>query len=102
MDKGIFKICMQVTKLKSQDSKSGHPPPPLKNHKNIGFSSWKSQSFQTSIQYWAIIGTQAKHHLMVFHWLVDDGPLIVVLGSSLPSSTKTRGPEGPEALTWSS
>ena len=39
---------------------------PLKNHKNIGFPSnidpdpLKSQSYQASIQWWAIIGTQAK------------------------------------------
>ena len=25
---------------------------------------------------------------MAFHWRADDGPLIVVFGSSLPSSTK--------------
>ena len=46
------------------------PPPPLKNHKNIGFlsktgpdSPEKSQSFQASIQCWAIIGAQAKRNL---------------------------------------
>ena len=46
------------------------PPSPLKNYKNIGFLSntgpdplKKSQSHQASIQYWAIIGTPAKHHL---------------------------------------
>ena len=27
---------------------------------------------------------------MAFHWRADDGPLLVVLGSSLPSSTKKR------------
>ena len=27
---------------------------------------------------------------MAFHWRTDDGPLLVVLGSSLPSSTKKR------------
>ena len=53
---------------------------PLKNHKNIGFPSntgqdplKKSQSYQDSVQCWAIA--------------TDDGPLIVVFGSSLPSST---------------
>ena len=29
-----------------------------------------------------------KRHLMAFHWRTDDRSLIVVLGSSLPSSTK--------------
>ena len=45
------------------------PPPPLKNHKNIGFSS-------------------NTGHLVAFRWWADDGPLILVLGSSLPTSTK--------------
>ena len=41
---------------------------PLKNHKNIGFSSntgpdpLKNRSYQASIQCWAIIGTPAKRH----------------------------------------
>ena len=47
--------------------------PPLKNHKNIGFLSntgpdslkftKKSQSYQVSIQCWAISGTPANRHL---------------------------------------
>ena len=41
----------------------------------------------------AIIGTPAKRHLMEFHWRADDGLLIVVLGSSLPSSTKKEKEE---------
>ena len=42
----------------------GSGPPPLKNHKTIGFSSntgmdllKKSQGYQASIKCWAIIGT---------------------------------------------
>ena len=64
----------------------------MKNHKNIGFSSnkgldpLKNCSYQASIQCWAIIGMPAKRHLIVFRLQVDVGPLIVVLGSSLPSS----------------
>ena len=44
-------------------------PPPLKNHKNVGFLSntgpdpLKSQSYQASIQCWATIGSPAKRHL---------------------------------------
>ena len=37
-----------------------------------------------------IIGTPGKRHLMAFRWQVDDGPIIVVLGSSLPSSTAKK------------
>ena len=74
----------------------GGPDPPLKNNKNIGFSSnigrdlLKIRSYQTSIQCWGIIGTPAKHHLMEFRWRANDDPLIVVLGSSLPSSKKKK------------
>ena len=50
------------------DSEGGHgvwtPPPPMKNHRTIGFSSntgmdlhKKSQGYQASIKCWAIIGT---------------------------------------------
>ena len=72
------------------------PPPPMKNHKNIGFSSntvpdsLKNRSYQASIQCWGIIGTPVKGHLMAFRWRAHDGPLIVVLGSFLPSSTKKK------------
>ena len=65
-------------------------PPPLKNHKNIAFSSntgpdsMKNRSYQDTIQCWAIICTQAKRHLMAFCWWANDDPLIVVLGSPSP------------------
>ena len=61
---------------------------PLKNQKNIGFSSntgpdpLKNHSYQASSQCGAVIGMPAKPHLMVFHWRADDSPLIVVLGSN--------------------
>ena len=48
----------------------GGPDPPLKNHKNIGFSSntgpdpLKNRSGEASIQCWAFIGMPAKRHLM--------------------------------------
>ena len=45
-------------------------PPPLKNHKNIGFLSnigpdplKNQQSYQASIKRWAIIGPPTKRHL---------------------------------------
>ena len=72
------------------------PPPPPKNHKNIGFSSntgpdpLKNHSYQASIQCLAIIGTPAKRHLMAFRWRADGCPLIVILGSCLPSSTTNK------------
>ena len=50
---------------------TGGPDSPLKNRKNIGFLSNsgpdplknQSQSYQASIQCWAIISTPAKRHL---------------------------------------
>ena len=50
----------------------------------------KNRIYQVSIQCWAIIGSRAKRHLMAFRWRADDGLLIMVLGSSLPSSIKIR------------
>ena len=43
----------------------GSEPPPLKNHKNLGFSSntgpnpLKNRSYKACIKCWAIIGTPA-------------------------------------------
>ena len=49
---------------------TGGPDPPLENHKYIGFLAilvpipLKSLSYQASFQFWAIIGTAAKRHLI--------------------------------------
>ena len=57
----------------------GPDPPPLKNRKiRVSMQYWsgspeKSQSYQASIQCWAII---AK--LLAFQGRAEDGPLIVV------------------------
>ena len=48
-------------------------PDPLKNIKNIGFLS----------------NTGPDSHLMAFRWRADDGPLLVLFGSSFPLSKKT-------------
>ena len=68
---------------------SGPTPLTLNNHKNIGFLSntgpnpLKSQSYEASTQYWAIIGPPAKRR-------VDDDPLLVLLGSSFYSSKTNK------------
>ena len=78
----------------SRGRTGGPDPPPLENHKNIGFSSntgpdpLKNRSYQTSIKCWAIIGTPAKRHLMAFRWRADDGSLIVYLDP--PSSHQQK------------
>ena len=74
----------------------GPDPPPLKNHENIGFSSntgpdpLKNHCYQANIQCWVVIGTLAKRYLMAFRWRAGDGPLKVVHGSSLPTSTRKK------------
>ena len=91
---GAFVACAD------QEKRQGvRTPPPLKNHKNIGFSSntgpdpLKNRSYQASLQCWTIIGMPAKRHLMAFCWLADDDPLLVVLGSPpSPHQLKKRCP----------
>ena len=65
-------------------------------HKNIGFLSnilvrthKKSKSYQASIQCWAIIGTQAKRHL-IGALLVNADPLFMVFGSAHQVKNKNR------------
>ena len=75
---------------------------PLKNHKNIGFSSYTGpdslknrKATKPAFNAGVIIGPPAKRHhrpasetpFMAFRWRADDDPLLVILGSSLPSST---------------
>ena len=68
--------------------------------RDTGPDPLKNRSYQASIQCWAIIGTPAKHHLMAFPWWSDDCPLIVVLGSSLPHSTKKSQSRTPTDKTF--
>ena len=77
---------------------------PLKNHKNIEFLSntgpdplkfSKSQSYQASIQRWAIIGPPANQRnaiQMAFRWRADDGPLLLIFGPSLPLKKNEKKP----------
>ena len=71
------------------DPEGGSDTHPLKNLKNIGFPSnidldpLKSQSYQASIQWWAIIGTPAKRHFNGVLLAGYDGPLLVAFRSSL-------------------
>ena len=57
----------------------GETEGPTQNHKNVGVLAilvlipLKSESYQTSFKFWAIIGT-------AFRWRAEDGPLIVVFG----------------------
>ena len=59
---------------------------------------WKSQSYQASTQCWAIISQPAKQHFNVVSLAGQWGSHLVVLGSSLPSSTKKK--RCPPWTTW--
>ena len=61
-------------------------PDHLKNHK------------ATKLKCWAIIGTPAKRHLMVFRWQAIDGPLIVVKWYLDPSSPHQLGKRGKNVI----
>ena len=67
--------------------------PPLESQKDLGFlhywsgSSGKSPSYQASTQCWATMGV-AFHKAIAFRWRADDGPLLVLFGSSLSSPTQ--------------
>ena len=68
-------------------------PPPEQSQTfsgNTGSDPLKNRSYQASIQCRVTIGTQPKRHLMAIRWRTNEGPLITVLGFSLPSSTQKK------------
>ena len=81
----------------SRGRTGGPDPPPLRNHTNKGFRrnigpgplTNTKLLYQANIQCRAIIGPPAKRHfnaiLMALRWRADDGPLLVIFGSSFPS-----------------
>ena len=64
----------------------------LKNQKNIGFLSNTGPDPLKNHKLPSPGPMQAKRDLieMAMRWLSDDGPLIVVYDSSMPSSTKKK------------
>ena len=73
----------------------GPHPALLKNHKAIRFlSNTGTDSLEThkATKLAFILGLPAKRcsNQTAFCWQTDDGPLLVVFGSSLPSSTKNH------------
>ena len=70
---------------------------PLKNHKNKGFLSNSGpdplknyKASEPAFNVWPSSALQQNAILMAFRWRADDGPLIVVFGSSHPSSTNKK------------
>ena len=87
-------VCLhKLLCMRGSRGRTGGSAPPWKIAKIVFLVvlvriAWKSQSNQASIQRWAISGMPAKRHWMAFRWRADNGLLIVVFGSSLPSSPK--------------
>ena len=61
------------------------PDPPLKNHKAIGFLSNPAPSPLKNRQ--ATKYSMLSYHRPASETLFNDGPLMVVIGSPIPSST---------------
>ena len=71
----VYSHCKTLKQSACADPKgggTGGPPPPLKNHKNIGFLS------NTGLDPLKITKLQSQHS-MAFSWRADDCLLIVVL-----------------------
>ena len=73
-------------------------PPPLENYKAIGFLSntgsdplENHKATKPAINVGPLSAHQGKNALMAFRWRANDGPFLVVFGSSLPSLTKKTG-----------
>ena len=81
--------------------------PLLKNHKNIDFLSnsgtnpLKNHKFTKPTFNVVPSSTRQRNAiLMAFRWRANDGPLIMVFGSSHPSSTKKRKNKIKRCQSW--
>ena len=63
---------------------TGGPDPPQKNHKNIEFLSNTGPDPLKFSNLPSQQSTLGHHRQMAFHLRADDGPLLVIFGSSLP------------------
>ena len=67
------------------------PPPPLKNHNTIGFPSNTGPDLQKNHKVTKPVFNVGPSYIRQgLHWRADVGPLMVVFGPSLPSSTKKK------------
>ena len=73
------------------------PPPPLKKHKNTGFLSntgpdplKNHKAAKPAFNVGPSSTRQRNAISMAFSWRADDGPLLVLFGSSFPLSKKKK------------
>ena len=71
------------------------PPPPLKKHKNIVFLSNNGpdslknhKATKPAFNVWP--SSARQRNAIAFRWRANDGPLLVLFGSSLPSSKRNK------------
>ena len=89
---GLFMNYQNVCSEHVRTQRGDRGPDPPKKNKNIGFLS------NTGLDLLKISKLPSQHSMLghhrhaseTFRWRAGDGPLIVVLGSSLPSSTKNK------------
>ena len=77
-------------RIQRRDRGSGSP---LKNQQTIGFLSNTARDplkNQRATKQAFNVGPSSARQRMTFRWRTDDGPFIVVFGSSIPSSTKKK------------
>ena len=70
---------------------------PLENHKAIGYVSdtgpgplENHKATKPAFNVWPLSARQRNAIQMAFRWRADDGPPLVIFGSSLPSCIKNK------------
>ena len=92
----------------SRGGTGGPDPPPLKNHKNIGFPCnagpdplINHKATKPAFNDGPSSACQRSAIYMAFRWLANVGPFIAVFGSSIPSSTSKKIKFGPPLTKFS-
>ena len=90
--KALARLCVCAwTDPEGTERTGGPDPPPLKNHNTIGFPSNTGLDPQKNHKVTKpAFNVGPSYVRQAFRWRADVGPLMVVFGSSLPSSTKNQ------------
>ena len=87
----VWHVCL-MGRSRGEDRVSG-PPLKITNRKAVRFLSNTLENHKATkpvFNVWPSLAHQRNTISMAFRWRADDGPLKVVFGSSLPSSTKIK------------
>ena len=84
-------LCFDTTWADPEGVGTGGPDRPLKNHKNIGFLSNSGpdplknyEATEPAFNVGPSSACQRSAIYLAFRWRADDGPLIVLFGSTHP------------------